>query len=260
MPRQILTSLAFALALAVPYAGATAQAPAIAAAANIKFALAEIEQAFRRDTGLSVRIAYGSSGNLTQQIENGAPFELFLSADEQHVERLASRGLTRDRGALYAVGRLVLFVPRGSPLAADASLADLKAAIADGRLARFAIANPEHAPYGRAAQQALERARLWEAIRPRLVFGENVSQAMQFAAGGDTQGGLVPLALAKSPEIDKLGSWALLPESMHDPLRQRMVLLKPAGPVAMRFYDYLQGKPARDILVRHGYTLPGASP
>lgn len=259
MHARLVVGLAFALALFLQSASAAAQAPAIAAAANIKHALTEIAEAFHRDTGHSLRIAYGSSGTLAQQIENGAPFQLFLSADELGVDRLASSALTRDRGALYAIGRLVLFVPRGSPLKPDASLADLGAALSDGRLKRFAIANPDHAPYGRAARQALERSRVWDAIRPRLVLGENVSQAMQFAAAGDTQGGIVPLALAKEPVIERLGTAALLPEAMHDPLRQRMVLLKPAGPVAVQFYAYVQGPAARDILLRHGYALPAGA-
>lgn len=246
-----------ALLFAVVAQTTLAQTPVVAAAANVKYALDDIVEAFRGDTGQAVRVAYGSSGNLAQQIRNGAPFELFLSADEATVDRLASAGLTRDRGAVYATGRVVLFVPPDSPLKADATLADLKAALADGRLKRFAIANPEHAPYGRAAQQALERAGLWGTIRPRLVFGENVGQAMQFAAGGDTQGGLVPLALVATPQVAASGTHALLPESMHDPLRQRMVLLKPAGATAERFFAFLQGATARAIFVRHGYAVPG---
>ena len=236
-----------------------AQAPVIAAAANVKLALDEIAERFRRDTGLALRITYGSSGNFAQQIANGAPFELFLSADEATVDRLAAAGFTRDRGVVYATGRLALFVAKGSPLRADPTLSDVGAAVRDGRLRRFAIANPEHAPYGRAAQQALERAGVWEAIRPRLVLGESVSQAMQFAAGASAQGGLVPLGLAVAPPIAAAGTTVPLPESMHDPLRQRMALLKPAGPAAERFYAYLQGAASRAILVRHGYTVPGAT-
>lgn len=251
--------LLFALLLASFATAGLAQAPVVAAAANVKFALDEIAERFRNDTGHALRIAYGSTGNFAQQIANGAPFELFLSADEATVDRLAAAGLTLDRGVVYATGRLALFVPKGSPLKADAALSDVKAAINDGRLRRFAIANPEHAPYGRAAQQALERAGLWEAIRPRLVLGENVSQAMQFAAGADAQGGLVPLALTVAPQVRAAGTAVLLPESMHDPLRQRMALLKPAGPVAERFYTYLQGEASRAILVRHGYIMPGDS-
>jgi molybdate transport system substrate-binding protein len=170
---------------------------------------------------------------------------------------LARSGLTRDAGALYAIGRLVLFVPHGSPLHADEGLAGLRAALAAGRIRRFAMANPEHAPYGRAAMQALQAEGLWDAIRPVLALGENVSQAAQFAASGAAQGGIFAYALALSPEVSKLGRFALIPAERHAPLRQRMVLLKQAGATAQAFYAFVQTRPARDIFVRHGFALPG---
>ena len=255
--RRRLLAILLSLALPLVAAPAAAQAPAIAAAADLKFALAELADRFKAATGREVRVAFGSSGNFTQQIENGAPFELFLSADEGYVERLAAKGLTRDAGVLYAIGRVVLFVPAGSPLKADPTLVDLRAAIGDGRLKRFAIANPEHAPYGRAARETLQAAGLWDVIRPALVLGENVAQATQFAAGGNAQGGIVASALTKTPEVARLGTAVLLPASMHTPLRQRMVLLRNAGPVAAEFFAWLQTKPAREVFVRHGFALPG---
>ena len=120
--------------------------PSIAAASDLKFALDEIAAAFQKETGKAVRVSYGSSGNFLRQIAQDAPFELFMSADEGFVFQLADQNLTVDRGALYAIGRIVLFAPRGSPLLPDAQLADLRRALADGRIARFAIANPDHAP------------------------------------------------------------------------------------------------------------------
>jgi molybdate transport system substrate-binding protein len=236
-----------------------ADMPAIAAAADLKFALIEIAKAFESDTGRTLKLSFGSSGNFTQQIEQGAPFELFLSADENFIYRLADKGLTADRGALYAVGRVVLFAPHGSLLKADAQLADLKAALADGRLKRFAIANPEHAPYGRAARAALQHAGLWEAIQPKLVLGENAGQATQFAAAGSSQGGIVPLSLSKAPEIARLGNFAPIPADWHatEPLRQRMALMKKVGDTARTFYDYVQKPAARSIFVRYGFVLPG---
>ena len=255
--RTLLALVLAVLAVLAPYAAA--QAPAIAAAADLKYALAEIADAYRRGTGGDVRIAYGSSGNFTQQIEHGAPFELFLSADEAYVERLAAKGYTRDAGTLYAIGRVALFVPRGSPLAADPALADLALAVRDGRVRRFAIANPEHAPYGRAARDVLQHAGLWDAISPSLVLGENASQAMQFAAGGGAQGGIVPWSLTKAPEVAKLGTAVLLPAQWHRPLRQKMVLMKSAGPQTAAFHAYLGSPEARTIFVRHGFSLPGES-
>lgn len=233
-------------------------APPIAAAADLKFALAEIAQAFEKASGQKLKVSYGSSGNFTHQIEQGAPFELFLSADENYIFRLADTGIAADRGALYAVGRVVLFAPHGSTLKVDEQLADLKAALADGRLKRFAIANPDHAPYGRAARAALQHAGLWDSIQPKLVLGENASQATQFAAAGSSQGGIVPLSLSKAPEIAKLGSFALIPAEWHaaEPLRQRMALTRKAGETARAFYDYLQQPAARAVFVRYGFVLP----
>ncbi len=236
-----------------------ADVPPIAAAADLKFALAEIAVRFKQDTGREVRIAFGSSGNFTHQIEQGAPFELFLSADENFIFRLADKGLTQDRGVRYAIGRVVLFVPHGSPLVPDADLAGLRAALADGRLKRFAIANPEHAPYGRAAREVLQHAGLWAALEPRLVLGENAAQAMQFAASGSSQGGIVALSLSKAPEVARLGRFVTLPAEWHagEPLRQRMVLTKKAGETARLFHAYLQQPAARAIFERYGFVLPG---
>jgi molybdate transport system substrate-binding protein len=236
----------------------SADVPPIAAAADLKFALADIAEAFERQTGEKVKLSFGSSGNFTHQLQQGAPFQLFLSADEQFIFQLADKGLTHDGGVLYAIGRIVLFAPHGSSLRVDAELQDLAAALADGRLRRLAIANPEHAPYGRAARAALRHAGLWPSAEKKLVLGENAAQAMQFAASGSSQGGIVPHSLSKAPEIAKLGSFALIPADWHadEPLRQRMVLLKSAGPVARAFYDYLQQPAAREIFVRHGFALP----
>jgi molybdate transport system substrate-binding protein len=248
--------LAAALAFS-PLTVARADAPVIAAASDLQFALVEIAEAFETEIGEPVQLTFGSSGNFARQIRQGAPFQMYLSADERFVLDLHTDGLTRDEGVLYAVGRIVLFTPHGAPLAADGQLDDLAAALEAGRVTRFAIANPEHAPYGMAAEQALRHRGLWEAITPTLVFGENVSQAAQFAATGNTDGGIIAYSLALSPQVAARGAYDLIPEAWHAPLRQRMVLLDDAGPVAERFHAYLQTPPARDILRRFGFELPG---
>lgn len=250
--RRLLLCALLALGLGAHARGG----PAVAAASSLKFALDDIAVAWQRATGASFRVSYGSSGNFTQQIEQGAPFELFLSADEVHVGRLQRKGLTQDAGAVYAVGRIVLFAPNGSALQVDERLDGLRAALHDGKLKRFAIANPEHAPYGVAAREALRAAGLWQAIEPKLVYGENATQAAQFAASGSAQGGIVPLSLALSTPFASAGRYVLLPASAHAPLRQRMVLTRRASDGARALYDYLQGPDARAILRRHGFSTP----
>ena len=232
--------------------------PTLAAASDLKFAIEEVAAQFEKDTGNRLRLAFGSSGNFYAQILQGAPFQMFMSADEDFVFKLADANKTLDRGRAYAVGRIGIMVPHGSALKADSDLKDVAAALKDGRLQKFAIANPEHAPYGARAKEALQSAGLWAAIEPKLVLGENISQAAQFAVSGSTQGGIIALSLAKSPSIAKLGAFALIPESMHKPLRQRMVLMKNAPPALSAFYDYLSTSAAQAIMVRHGFTMPKA--
>lgn len=248
--------LTLALAADGP-ASASGEAPVVAAAADLRFALADIASAFEADTGASVRLTFGSSGNFARQIRQAAPFEIYLSADEQYALALARDGFTRDEGTLYGVGRIVLMVPNGSPLEPDGSLDDLKAALSDGHVTRFAIANPDHAPYGKRAEEVLRHKDLWEKISPYLVLGENVGQAAQFATSGNAQGGIIAYSLALSPTLSNRGSYALITEDWHTPLRQRMVLLKDAGTTAERFYEYLRQPAARAIFRKYGFALPG---
>ena len=253
----ILIYLCFALPASA--AQPIMDSPAIAAASDLQFALEAIAVRFRAETKKEVRLSFGSSGNYFRQIGQGAPFQLFLSADEDFVFRLQQAGKTEDRGVLYATGRIVLFAPQGSPLHVDEKAAGLKAAVAGRQIRRFAIANPDHAPYGRAAEQALRKLGLWDALQGRLVLGENVSQAAQFATSGSTQGGIFAYSLALSPEIAKLGRYVLLPEDLHQPLRQRMVLVKGAGETARALYAYLQQPAARKILAHYGFVLPAGA-
>jgi molybdate transport system substrate-binding protein len=262
MPLSPLRRIALGALLALPLAAAAqaqgqTQPPLIAGASDLQFALAEIAAQFRAETGQEVRLSLGSSGNITRQIEQGSPVEMFLSADEAFVFRLAEGGHTRDRGELYAIGRIVLLTPPGSPLRTEAGMEAIRAALEAGQIRRFAIANPEHAPYGRAAEQALRQVGLWDRLAPTLVLGENVSQAAQFALAGGSQGGIVAYSLVLAPAMQGRGAYALLPDSLHEPLRQRMVLTRRAGPVAERFYAYVQSAPAREIMRRYGFVLPG---
>ena len=233
-------------------------APLIAVASSARFALQDIRQQFTHDTGLQVKLSFGSSGNLVSQISQGGPYQLFLSADEAYVTLLSDKGLTMGEGAVYGVGRLALFVPKSSPIKVDVELQDLRAAVDDGRLKRISIANPQHAPYGRAAKQALVTTGLWSLLQSHLVLGENVAQATQFASSGAAQGAIIAYSVAITPMIKPLGKWVLLPETWHQPLRQRMVLLKRAGKTAKAFYRYLLQPKAQQVLARYGFFTPAS--
>jgi len=255
--RRLASSLLTLVFGALPSAALHAQpVPTVAAASDLKFALEEIAARFERDTGQKVRLVLGSSGTFYSQILHGAPFQMFMSADEDFVFKLADAGKTADRGRLYALGRIGIMVPTGSPLKADGELKDLAAALRDGRLKKFAIANPEHAPYGARAKEALQYAGLWPAIEPKLVLGENISQTAQFATSGSTQGGIIALSLAKAPAVAQLGTFSLIPQDWHKPLQQRMVLLKGAPPQTRAFYEYIATPAAQDIMVRYGFVMP----
>lgn len=251
------TTLAFmASFLLSAGAGRAEDAPVIAAASDLQFVLSEIAADFQAETGQEVRLSFGSTGNFARQIREGAPFQMFLAADESFVSALHDEGLTEDAGVLYALGRLVIIVPTGAALKADGKLDDLAAKLADGSLSRFAIANPDHAPYGARAKEALITRGLWDALEPKLVLGENVSQAAQFSLSGNVDGGIIAYSLALAPDLAGRGDYALLPEDWHQPLRQRMVLLKNAGPTAQAFYAYMQGASARAKMQAYGFTLP----
>lgn len=235
-------------------------APLVAAAADLKFALTALAEQFEAERGQQVELVFGSSGNFRRQIEEGAPFQLYFSADEAYVRELSALGLTEGEGDLYALGRLAYFVPAGSPLRLDPTLEDLRAALGDGRLRRLAIANPEHAPYGQRAREALTSLGLWEPLQPFLVLGENVSQAAQFATTGAAEAGIIAYALALAPELAARGGHVLLDDALHQPLRQRFVLLRDAGPVARAFRDYVLSPAGRAVLERFGFAVPaGAS-
>lgn len=244
------------LAVAMPASAGTAT---IAAASDLQFALTEATERFERETGHTLRLNFGSSGNFRRQIAQGAPFELFLSADERYVEALHSEGHTRDEGVIYAIGRLVWLQRAGQEEVPgdDAPLAGVEQALArhaNGERPRIAIANPEHAPYGVAAKQALTHAGLWDQTEPLRVLGENVSQAAQFALSDDAQGGLVAYSLALAPPLAERSEYILIPEDWHESLRQRMVLTRQAGDAAQAFYAWLQQAEGRAIFQHYGFS------
>ncbi|MBD3787962.1 MAG: molybdate ABC transporter substrate-binding protein [Sphingomonadales bacterium] len=256
--RRAVLAIVTSVTLAAAPALAQDDAPVVAAASDLQFAVKEIAEAFKTETGKEVKLAFGSTGNFARQIREGAPFQMFMAADEKFVKQLAADGFTRDEGALYAEGRVVVMVPHGSALKPDEAMDNLAAMLDAGTITRFAIANPEHAPYGLRAQEALQHRGLWDKIQPHLVLGENVSQTAQFALSGNAEGGIIAYSLALAPEVKVQGEFALIPADWHDPLLQRMVLLKNAGPVAEAFYAYMSTPAARAIMERYGFVLPKA--
>lgn len=256
--RRTLTLFLAWMALVGPLV-ARAQSPVVptlAAASDLKFAIEEVAVQFEKTTGQRLRLVFGSSGNFYSQILQGAPFHLFMSADEDFVFKLADAGKTVDRGRLYAYGRIGVMVPKGGPVKVDGEFKDLAVALTDGRLKRFAIASPDHAPYGMRAKEALQHAGLWSRIETMLVIGENISQTAQFATSGSTQGGIIAYSLALAPQVARLGDFALIPESWHKPLAQRMVLRRDAPPAARAFYDYISTPEAQAIMVKYGFAMP----
>ena len=257
VPHVPALALAFALVLAVP---ATAgEPPLVAAAASLRHVFPALSRAWMDTGGVRPEVSFASSGNLYRQIAQGAPFDLFLSADEEQALKLVAAGATDGEGVVYGLGRLALLVPRHSRLMLDPTLADLAHALDDGRLRRLAIANPAHAPYGRAAREALVRAALWPRLGDRLLLAENAAQAVQFALARAADGGIVPWALVLSGRVSHEARHALLDAAMHGPIAHRMVLLAPAQTQARALFRFLAGPEARDIFKRSGFAAPDAT-
>ncbi len=252
--RCFLTALLAAMAGSRSVRGAPPSL--VAAASDLRFVLPELARRFQKHTGLRLRLVFGSSGKFHRQILAGAPFSLFLSADAGYVRRILVQTRIDLPHRVYALGRIVLFAPTGSPLRVDPRLDGLEESLQAGAISRFAIANPDHAPYGSRARQALLHRGLWEKLRPFLVLGENIAQAAQFAASGRVQGAILAESLARSERLADKGRSARIPASWHQPLRQTALLLRPEDGPARRFYEYLATSEARMILARSGFALP----
>ena len=228
----------------------------VAAAADLSSALKDVSEAFEKASGVKVKLSFGASGALTQQIHNGAPFDVFFSADMDYPRQLVASG-DADGASLYqyAIGKLVLWVPADSAL--DVEHNGMKALL-DPSVKKIAIANPQHAPYGRAAVEALKHAGLYDRIADRLVLGENVSQAAQFVESGNAQAGFVALAHAMAPAMTGKGKYWEVPADYYSPLLQGAIVLshsqhkKEAG----QFLNYIKTKEATAVFQKYGFTLP----
>ncbi|HJX95415.1 MAG TPA: molybdate ABC transporter substrate-binding protein [Candidatus Acidoferrum sp.] len=246
--------------MALCMTGATrAQEVRVAAAADLEFAMQDVAAQFEKHTGTKVDVTYGSSGNFFSQLQNGAPFDLFFSADIDYPRKLEAAGLA-EPGTLYqyAVGRIAIWTPADAKV--DVGSLGWKALL-DASVQKIAIANPEHAPYGRAAVAALQKAGIYEQVKPKLVFGENISQAAQFVQSGNAQAGIVAMSLAVSPGMKDGKRWEI-PADMHPPIEQAAVVLKDAknkesAHVFLRFAMSAEG---RQTFAQYGFTLPSAAP
>ena len=228
---------------------------AVAAASDLQAALPVIAAQFEKEAGVKVNVTFGSSGNFFAQIQNGAPFDVFLSADLEYPRQLVQAGLAeRDSVYEYATGRLVVWarndsgidVRRGLPMLADASVR------------RIAIANPAHAPYGRAAVAAMRHAGVYDRAQPKLVLGENISQAAQFAQSGNAQAGILALSLALAPALKTVGSYVEIPATFHPPIDQAAVVVSGSAQkrLAHQFLEALKRPEAQRVLQSYGFAPP----
>ncbi len=225
----------------------------VATAASVSFALAEIAASFEEETGIGVTLSVGSTGTLAAQITHGAPFDLFFAASPRDMERLSRRGLLlEDSIEVYAGGTMALIVKEGSS-ANPSTLADLLAP----EIKRIAIANPDHAPYGAAAVQALRSAGLFSALKGRLVYAENIRQALNFVKTGDAQAGIVALSVVVDPGGGgRQVSYSMIPEHLHGPVNQTVAIVGSSSEAAAAadFIRYVKGPGGRAVLKRYGYT------
>ncbi len=237
--------------LALP---AHAEKITIAAAADMKFAMEEIATVFRQaNPKEEVEVIYGSSGHAFTQIQQGAPYDLYFSADINYPRELVKVGLTASEPELYAIGRITLW---SSSL--DATKMTLES-LTDPKIEHIAIANPKHAPYGKRAEEALRAAGLWEKLEPKLVYGENIVKSAQFVQSGNAQVGIIALSLVVNPELAGKGGYWLIPDNLHEPLEQAFIITKRAekNGLAKRFAEYMKSKESRAVMIRYGFVLPG---
>jgi molybdate transport system substrate-binding protein len=255
---RVLLLLSVTLLMALLAAKAVrGQEVRVAAAADLKFAMTSLAEQFEKESGTRISVTYGSSGNFYSQIQNGAPFDLFFSADVEYAKKLEASGFG-ERGTLYnyAVGQIVIWMPPGANV--DVNKLEWNSLL-DASIQNIAIANPEHAPYGRAAVAGLQKAGIYEQVKSKLVYGENISQAAQFVQSGNAQAGIIAKSLAVSPGMSDGKTWEI-PAETHPPIAQSAILLKGARnkKAALAFLDFVKSSAGRTILLKYGFAVPAA--
>lgn len=244
---RVLVTMLFILTACV----STPRTLTVSAAADLQLAFTEIGAQFEKETGTRVIFNFGSTGQLAQQIAQGAPVDLFAAANRSFVDDLAARGIVRpDTVQLYARGRITLWTRTDNTISLQ-SLADL----ARPEIKRIAIANPEHAPYGVAAREALQNTGVWDTVQPKLVFGENVSQTKQLAETGNVDAAIIALSLS----VGSSGRWILIPQELHTPLDQALGIVTNAKNerAARAFIDFVNSPAGRAVMIKYGFILPG---
>lgn len=235
------------------FAGLThAQATFVVVAANMKDAFTEIQNQFQKENKGELKVIYGSSGNFASQIMNGAPFHLFISADEQYPLELFKKGKTINEGTVYAIGKLALITNKGKGIALDGSKGKMADAIKKAN--KIALAKPELAPYGQASVEYLKANNLWELANSKIVYADNIAMAAMFVTTGSADIGFTALSITKSPALARQISSVELNDG-YQPIKQRMVLIKNATPDAIRLYEFMQAPKAKEILRAHGYQI-----
>ena len=245
--KRILTITAILVAMS-----AQAQTVKIAAAADLRYAMDEVVKEYKKNnSGANIEVIYGSSGNAFTQISNGAPFDIYFSADILYPQKLKEAGLTLTDPKLYAIGRIVLW-------SASLDLSKGLSVLSEKPNIKIATANPEHAPYGQRSVEALKFYRLYEKVEKQLIFGENISQAAQFCLSSNAEAGLIALSLVLSPSMSNQGKYFLIDENSHRPLEQAYVILTHAkeNKLAFAFAKFVSSQPARVIFEKYGFTLP----
>jgi len=226
----------------------------VAVAANVKYAFDDLAVEFKKDTGIEVQGVFSSSGKIATQVKNGAPFDVFISADTEFPEALYKDGLAATQPRIYAYGVLVLWTTKDFDLSKGLTL------LTDAKVQKIAIANPKAAPYGRAAMQALAGGKLNAAVEPKLVYGESITQATQFIDSGAADIGFIAKSIVLAPEMAGKGKWVEVPKGSYDPIAQAVVVLKHGAQTqsgsANKFVDFLFTPKARAIFEKYGYVLP----
>jgi molybdate transport system substrate-binding protein len=249
--------LALAVAIFIGLSGefCAAQEITVAAAADLQFVMQDVGARFQSETGKSVKLIYGSSGNFAQQLQNGAPFDMFFSANRDYPKQLEAAGLT-EHGSFYqyAIGKIVVWVPNDSKLDVGSGLK----ALLDPTIKKIAIANPEHAPYGKAAVAAMQKENVYDQVKDKFVLGENISQTASFVVSGSADVGIVALSLALSPNMKDKGRYSEVPADDYPPIEQACVIIRSSKnkTIAEQFQKFIQSSTIRAIFQKYGFDIP----